>query len=286
MKRKGVILIFSFWLFLLLTLFCLGMGFRTFIKVKKTRLFIDRARGQALASSGIALARAVLESDDWRLDHYGERWPRPIELSLDYRRPKRQAVLYMRISDESARVNLNSLSREEMRRLLEGGADGLADYILDYCDSDRQERAFESERNVKNGPLAVAEELFLIKGFSPDDYARIKAMVTTFGDGKVNVNTADKALLEVLVEDPAAKSKIFAARFDSAGESPGYFDAARWEDFLESLPSNVRRSFDERFKINSDVFRIDSRVEAGDSLKKITCVYNRASGKILYWHEE
>ena len=79
-KRKGFFLAFALWLFLLLSLFCLGLGFRTFFEIRKTKLLLNRARATDLAIAGVKYARKVLGADeDTSVDHLQEEWAVEIE---------------------------------------------------------------------------------------------------------------------------------------------------------------------------------------------------------------
>lgn len=295
-KRKGVFIIFALWLFALLSLFCLGLGFRTFVEIRKTKLFLDRIRAYQLAVSGINLAEARLQADeDTAVDHEAEDWRKVIEREINYTRPVRQGKLLVSITDESSRVNIDNLNfAEQFKSLMElKGIDDCEEkikYFLDYVDTDEEARSGDSETDVKNAALSVVEELMLLKDFSAQDYDKIKDVITVFGeDNKVNVNTATKDVLEVLIEDSEIENKILLKRF-SGEETSGYYvtkdGVNEWNTFLNTLTEEKRTELNNIFKLNSDLFRVVSQAQIGSSIKKITCIISRSSGTISYWYEE
>jgi general secretion pathway protein K len=50
----------------------------------------------------------------------------------------------------------------------------------------------------RNAPLDTVDELLLVKGITPETYARIRKYVTAYGEGKVNINSAPKEVIESL----------------------------------------------------------------------------------------
>jgi general secretion pathway protein K len=131
------------------------------------------------------------------------------------------------IVPEESRRNVNTLSEEDWEEILDqAGVENtrwpdLIDSFLDWVDEDDNYRlhgaesddAFykEAEYEVKNAPLDTVDELLMIKGFEPallyggpsaeDDnitYSGIAGWLTTWGDGKVNINTASREVLLTL----------------------------------------------------------------------------------------
>lgn len=304
MKRKGVFLIFSLWVFLLLSIFCLGLGFSTYIQVKKTKLFINRSRAFALAVSGVKLARKVLEADeDAGVDHLQEDWSIKVKKEINFSFPKESGVVWLTIEDELARININKISA--MNKEIDGTSDSIliklfeahgiydADekvgYLLDYIDEDAQARCFDSEKGeeIKNAPLSVVAEILLVENICKDDYQHIKDRVTVFGDGRININTVDKEMLELLIDDDEVKNRIFEVRFGSSEEKDddGYYVEEEWQKLLEQLEEQPRRTLNVLFRINSEFFRVTSLSDVGGVKEKITCVVDRNTG-IIYWYEK
>jgi len=75
-------------------------------------------------------------------------------------------------------------------------------------------RTLNPPRRCRNGPVDVIDELLPVKGMTPDALARLRDLLTTFGDGKVNINAAPKLVLESLNEQmsPAVVQMILNRR--------------------------------------------------------------------------
>ena len=304
--RKGFFLVFTLWLFLLLSLFCLGLGFRSFIAVKKTKFFLNRTRAHALAVSGIKKARKILEEDalgeeSGKVDHLLEGWAKlgEEEGKINFSSPKKEARLIIAIEDEASRVkieedNENILKELFYRREIEGPQEKLG-YIFDYMDADSIPRGgdfdSENEGDVKNQGLSAAEELLLVKNISSQDYANVEDLITIYdnGENKLNINTVKKELLDLLLDvlvgegtiQEEAKEGVLNVRFGpnriEGDEDDGYYGETG-----ASLPSEL----EDVFKTTSDIFRVKSEAEIDGASEKITCVVDRESGKILYWNEK
>lgn len=52
----------------------------------------------------------------------------------------------------------------------------------------------------RNAPLEAVDELLLVRGITPETLERIRNYVTVYGEGKVNINSAPKEVIESLSE--------------------------------------------------------------------------------------
>jgi general secretion pathway protein K len=309
-KRKGIFLVFALWILVLLSLFCLGMGFRIFIQTRKTRLFINKSRAFYLAVSGVKIARGVLKKDKEEspdVDYLGEDWAKLIDEDMEFSSPKREGKLVVKIEDEASRMNINSIaaiSDAAERKKAQGfvsslfeksgidDAEAKAAYILDYIDEDSVPRSsgMDDSEKVKNANISVFEELLFLDNISANDYDKIKGVCTLFGDGKVNINTAGREVLDALIGNDdliaAISNEIFGDDMESAEDDEYYnsLDGLK-KDFFKDDPV-AQEKFEELFKVNSNAFRVISEAEVEGVKKKITCVVDRDRDTILYWHEQ
>lgn len=285
-KRKGFFLVFSLWIFILLSLFCLGLGFRTSITVKKTKLIINRKRAFYLGVSGIKVARNILARDEGPTDYLQEEWSSVVGEQVYFSSPKREGAVTIAIEDESSRLNINKAKESALKKLFE--EDGVEDaqkklnYILDYIDQDAEPREFDSEEHAKNQELSVLEEVLLIPALSSKDVRHIEEFCTVFGDDrKVNINTAKEELLTSLIEDESVRNQVFEVRYGPNGIE-GDEDDEYFGEGGHPLPTELQ----EEFKTESNLFRVTSKAEVEGAKQKISCIIKKDSGKILYWYEK
>lgn len=99
------------------------------------------------------------------------------------------------VIDESALVNINTASLDVIKRL-PGVDEDLADKLV----------------NSGLRPYKSVSEVFLAEGMSDDKFRLFKDMITVYGAGKVNVNTATKAVLICLGLDEELAGKIVSFR--------------------------------------------------------------------------
>jgi general secretion pathway protein K len=159
------------------------------------------------------------------------------------------AVIHAFALDSRARLNVNRADAPALARLFDvvglstSAADSLADAILDWRDRDDFRRPRGAEvaeyRTLRppvvprNAPLTAIEELGMVRGMSPERYARIAPYLTVEGDGRVGVNSASVEVLQTLPGlDEAGALAIVARRVRAPFR--GIFD------LLPALPQPAR----------------------------------------------
>ena len=182
------------------------------------------------AKSGITYGLAVLQEDTPDVDTLQDDWANPDKLasiSAGSQALFAGGRFELRIADESGKIPINQLVEtdyleEVFRRLLEleefglekDTVDTIVDSTTDWIDKNEDERflgaeegyyqSLEKPYHCKNGPLDVPEELLLVKGMTPEIFygtegrPGIGKFISVFGDGKININTADLMVLRAL----------------------------------------------------------------------------------------
>lgn len=173
---------------------------------------------------------------------------------------------------ESSKRNVNLLSQEEWEELLDITNvpqelwPGLIDCFYDWVDEDdlhrlhgaEQDDPYYQERNirVKNAPIDTIGELLLIKNFDEnivyggpglheDDppFLGIAQHLTTWGDGRININTASREVLLTLTDllDDFWVDAILDMRLGADGD-PGTLDDGfrSVSDAIEMIPELER----------------------------------------------
>lgn len=194
----------------------------------------DGTQLACIAKSGINFARAVLFKDalDSKVDSLTEAWADAKTLSSASGLMFEQGRFEVQIMDHSGRIQINQLvdkegkynlkEKELISRFLsseEFGLDSqevgnLIDALKDWIDPDNEVTAFgeessyyqglEAAYSCRNGPLEYLEELLFVKGitrelfYGTQEKPGISRFLTVYGDGKININTADPLVLRSL----------------------------------------------------------------------------------------
>lgn len=104
------------------------------------------------------------------------------------------------------------LTSLENLKLEEDEVGDIVDSIIDWIDEDDEMRGLGGAENsyyqglsrpypCKNAPMETLEELILVKGMTHEIYNGIKYFLTVYGDGMININTANEKVLKSLHED-------------------------------------------------------------------------------------
>lgn len=196
------------------------------------------------------------------------------------------------VTDNNSRFNVNTLvyqngyinirNYEIFRRLLKNLNldESYADRLVDYIDFDNVGRVADGEINAKNYFLFSPTELGYI--FTPEEMEKIRPYVTCFGDGKINVNTADKELLMALHRDISEElaKRIIEKRQESPFKSKG--------DFINVPGMNVIGiNISDIITIKSSSFMVNIMASKDDFREAVDVSFDLEGSKIKtnYWKE-
>lgn len=216
--------------------------------------------------------------------------------------------------DENRRINLNRAPAEVLLRLPGMNQEKLA-ALLDWRDRDDEPRALGAESAYylahhsypcKNADLDFVEELALVLGFTDDAVRQLAPLVTTYGDGRVNINTAGAGVLETLGLRPqlaqsiaearwgpdqvpfTADDFVFTSQFDIVGalKSKLMIHLAPEDELLMNrlIAQQLLGVASSHFTISSSGIAMDGQVRK--EIKATVERVNRERVKILSWTEE
>ena len=241
-ENRGAALIVALWMVLILSLLVGGMAYEMHVEAGITSYARKRAKALVAARGGVEYAKFLLaksfEPSAFEESDEGKEAARILEKNLargigvsGVKVEQGEAVATVDILPEAGRRNVNKLGDADWEELLDqaGVPDEqwpeLIDCFMDWTDDNKDHRingaeeddAYYKEQGYapKNAPLDTVDELLLIKGFTPalvyggpppdpksPPLQGIAHLLTTFGDGKVNVNTASRdVLLTLTVND-------------------------------------------------------------------------------------
>lgn len=236
-REGGFALIVTLLAVVLIVAVTLEIGTSARSRVHGAANLADGMRLGHVARSGVEIAMAVLFEDarTTRWDSLREIWADPAALTAGAAGLFTDARIDLAILDHSGRLQVNLLVDERgnyrpgpramLRRLLGArefgldpeAADSLVDAVKDWIDPDDQITGFGAEsgyylslkqaRGCRNGPLRSLDELLMVRGVSPElfygtrEHPGISRYLTVYGDGRVNINTADPLILCAMSEE-------------------------------------------------------------------------------------
>ena len=237
-NRGGAALIVALWTVLILGLLVGGLAYEMHIEAGITSYARKRLKAQVAARGGVEYAKFLLaksfetsafEEGDEEKEAFrvlAKNLERGIGIS-GAAVEMGESTAAVDILPEAGRRNVNTLEDEDWEELLDQAGvpeeswPELIDCFMDWTDEGDEHRLNGAEEGdayykeagyePKNAPLDTVDELLLIKGFSPaivyggpppdpksEPLRGIAHLLTTFGDGKVNVNTATREVLMTL----------------------------------------------------------------------------------------
>lgn len=265
-----------------------------------------------IAKSGFSYACAVLSGDDPAVDSLHEDWADQKLLSSNSATLFENGRFEVRIIDFSGKIPVNSLVKEEkfkavLTRFLSleefdlgsEDVDNLVDAIKDWVDPDDEITKFGAENGYyqgldrpyacKNAPLDSVEELLYVKGITKElfygtrEKPGISGYLTVYGNGKININTADPLVLRSLSDqiDQEMVEEMVAYREDEKNDlnNPSWY---------KNVPGMSHVSMNDLQTISSTCFMIESKGFKETMSKRVTGTVERKEGTVtvLAWKIE
>ena len=278
----------------------------------------DGTQLDQIARSGFQIVLAALYEDslETEFDTLHEPWADPLALA-----PSslfEDGRFDVRVKDYSGRININKLVDDtgkvdqKQRVLLERFLSAeefdldpeqvgdILDAITDWLDPDNEVTKFGAEDSYyqaldtpyacKNGPMNFLDELLLVKGITPELYygaegrPGISPYLTTYGQGLININTADPLVLRSLSEhlDQEIASAMVAYRDNEDND----LSKPEWYKSVQGMSSEV--NIGDLITTSSQIFEVNSVGYKGAMSKSVTGVIERKEGslEVLSWRVE
>ena len=336
-RPRAFILISALWTLAFLTVLAVTLFAGVRQRIILFQRLEDRSRAQLAAEAGVKKSIAVLLDDMEnsqfkltpqakvrRMNNPGEFANIPVgdlrvEVVHDVLDDKSGDVVTLwGLADEQAKLNVNTASAENIKRLVVevlgwGGAEakGLADAITDWRDYVRHEsqgffsddyyKSLEFPYGMKEQPFERPDELLLVKGVDRKIYDALLPFITVYGDGRVNINTVSKKVLVALGLDAGVADKVLKARrgvdnLEATGDDHIFshtFDVASETAKAVTLEVREARQIDELNAKNfltteSGFYSFVSRVLSSDGgfKKTVLCSFSAFESRIVYWYEK
>ena len=322
-RQRGSVLIYVVWVLMLLSLFGASVGSQGLFAVDLAERVSEQLKAAYIARAAVQYAALTLKQDESPLvDSLNDQWSNNPQVFQERRVADGQFRIvghgpvpgqpWYGLTDEERRVNLNTAPVDVLERLAEEvgelrpfEAAEVADAIADWRDEDHDRRPAGAENSsyrslgydAKDGPFENLEELLLVKGVSPELYRRLEEVVTVYGSGQVNLNTASERVLQALGLSEAAIQGFLEFRAGPDGV-PGTPDDGRLvsihtlaDDLKAIMPAHditrLEQLAQQKFLgVRSHDFRMTIEAQTARAPSRITvaCVLDR-DGHVNLWDE-
>ena len=316
----GVILVALLWIFIALSAIALSFA-------RESRVEVTATLNTQSLEKAYYIARAGLSESIYRLVHqrFSTRAPQPgfqqEPTPLDLGRIEGEfggGRFLVEIQDESGKVNLNTVTEEQLRALVTAtgiplrDADIITDSIMDWRDEDNAHRMNGAEDEyyqtldppytAKNGRIDATEEILLIRGVTPEyfygrpektvdgsityKYGLSRYMTVFANRNQINVNFASlPVLLSIPGMSPEAAERIYQKRLTSPFQNTRDISSeipgmlgAQTLQYLTTQPTGIYFMRAAAYAGNSKVRRVIHAVVSLDGNQQN--LY-----RILYWNE-
>ena len=277
----------------------------------------------------------AVERDTWYEPAFTLSLGMPV---LGLRYPLGEGEIILDIEPEPARRNVNRLQDEDWERILDVGGIPMEmwEELIDNfnywigpsggmpagkAEGKEYYEALDEPYSPRFGPLDSVPELLLVKGFTkavlyggvlnPEDppeahihVSGIADLLTTYGDGKVNVNAAERRVLMTL---PGVDAEIAGAIIEERTQrSDGYLLTSGQSDTMNNIETMKQSAFKSegdffsripwvdggmlggRITTGSAYFRVTAVGRVGNAARRIWAILQVTSGTsyVLRWREE
>lgn len=319
-SKEGAALLVALWVLIILSLIVGSFAFEIQLEAQLVSHKRKKFRAEMMARSGIEYARAILDKQadakELEIEDMDEDKDGFMHAALFIKRGLSTSstialgddTFTVTLASAEAGRNVNLLTRDEWLEILEMANvpstewDTMVDCLEDWIDEGdlhqlngaESDDPFYQDRGypVKNGPLDSIEELLLIKGWGPDIlYGKeedeesdaifgIENLLTVWGDGKVNLNTAsvDVLLSYAEYEDWELES-VLDARNGEDGEQETLDDGIKNLAEVGADPN--------KFKLQSDFVKVTSVGDVYGNQYQIECIFllQGKNSEVVYWEE-
>jgi len=251
----------------------------------------DLQRLSIEAQTGIKVGEKFLTK---AMQRYAFTYPERVDIPVPDVSGDGLDAMLVSVFDENARFNINRLINPNgtdnaqalagFRRLLTAlDIDETVAYlIMDWIDTDIEERVSGSEEGTKNGYFYSMDELKLVRGIDGEIFKKLSPHVTIFGDGLININSADKYVLMSLSDEITEE---LAKRVVAYRELRPF---TKWQDLrLVAGFGTLYTSLAGRITVKGTAFTVIVTAYQDDLRKRIetVMVFSGTAPSYRYWKE-
>jgi len=318
-RKSGAALIVVLWVLTVLAFIISAFAFEMHMESRIISMQRKRIKADHLARAGVEFAKCVLfyEEEDPLASEEDIIYEDPFlsgsakikgGVPSTFSQKLGDGTFTVRFDFEKGRRNIKKMAREDWDELLDQSGvpntiwDELFACLQDWQDENDLHRLngaesddpFYRERGYecKNAPLDTVDELLLIKGWTKEilygtpaeaqtdsPISGMAKQLTTWGDGKINPNSASREVLNSLNIPEDMIERLIEARRGPDGEENTADDGI--DDLAELGLSG------ELFTLKPEYVKVHSTGEVGGLKSKISCIFKLGGNKAtpLFWLE-
>lgn len=206
LRNRGSILVVAVWVLAAFSILSAGLYGIVSSRLKLAQTLEGRITGRYLAKAACAYFKAQRAAGEKSLSTlYGLQ-------AKETQKFDRCSFTYT-LQDEGSKININTSSADTLAR-------------LPGFDKELAKKVFES----KIRPFYVKEELLLVEDMTEEIFSNCKDLITVYGTGCVNINTATAQTMKILGMDEELTAVISGFRSGSDGKEgtsdDGVFESA------------------------------------------------------------
>lgn len=317
--KRGAALIVVMWVLMIVAMIVSSFAFEMNLEARMISAQRKRFKADQLALGGVELAKAMLffeeeqEADENIVyeDPYLNAAAKITEgIPVNYSEELGDGSILLQIDFEKGRRNIRTLTNDEWKELFDQAGipnvqwDSLLGCLTDWQDENDTHQINGAESDdpfyksrgyeCKDAPVDTVDELLLIKGWTkeilygtpPDEESDepIRGMadqLTTWGDGKINPNSASREVLNSLNISEGLIDAILEARHGLDGEAGTADDGMTQEDF------NAMGLDGALFTLKPEYASISSIGRVGGVESRISCIFKLGEKEAvpLFWLE-
>lgn len=295
-SKDGIALVMVLWILAILMVIVLSSSYMTRTETHATMLFRQSAQERFLAEAGIE--RAIMETFYRRFNPSDTENIWKVDCT-PYKVETKDGYIFVSITDESSKVDINKTSDVILRNLLSNlevddkEVDIIVDSILDWRDPDDLHRLHGAESDyymslpnpykAKNANFDTLEELLLVRGINRKilygdgmEQGIIDSLTVNSETGRINIKTAPR---EVLLSIPGISQEM-ADTIISLREEGGV-------NLQEALGQNYQLISRYVTLTDSNTYTIDSigytKYSGGYGIRATVRLYGGDKYKYLYY---
>jgi general secretion pathway protein K len=289
-NQNGIALIVTLLAVAMITAMVVEFAYGVYTGTNNLYNWRDSQRLSVMARSGVNVSARFLS--DWlNKQKYTIGF---VEMPIENPFEDFNGIITVRIEDENSKFNVNTIINQRGEKDTYGydsfvrllGAlpldKKIADRVLDWIDKDSIANLPDSETNAKNLPFVSVDEMLLINGITRKDYDTLMPYVTVFGDGKININGAEKPVLRSL---PGISDVLAQTVIDYRKNTP--FDGTEKILKVSGFEGPVGQSLMGYITVRGGAFYVSSIAQSG-GVKRIietTFLMSESTSEIEYWKE-